>query len=300
MAEATTSVGMPQRPITSPDPIDPREADERYRILLSHAQYVAGRIVATGRPASFSSAGHYLLRQSRLLASTGPGDRSRSSGIAAEALDGVDREWMRIANGTVTGEEILAASGDIWWRLMTEWPMGQYARMAAEEVAAHLPGRADVVELGAGVGATTRLIRGSVMAVGGRLTATDKMYGTAGAVDFDAPLLGQIASADVVVATNALHCARHPGRTLSWIRELLPPQGQLVIAEGAPWPQEGIPWALNLVFGTLTGWYDRQGFRPWPYWRDELGRAGFAVVSRIPFPSERYDLGGVIHAWVTA
>ena len=182
--------------------------------------------------------------------------------------------------------------------------MGQYARMAAAAVCADLrPGTA-VVELGAGVGATARLIRGPVAAAGGRLVATDQLYGAAARVDFDAPLVGQLGQADaqagVVVATNALHCARDPERTLRWIRELLPFSGQLVIAEGAPWPEDGVPWALDLVFGCLAGWHDRSGFRTWPYWREALRRAGFGRLQRTPVPSERYDLGGVVHAWVDA
>jgi SAM-dependent methyltransferase len=281
------------------DPADPAESDWRYETLLAHARWVAGRILVCSEP-PVSPAGRYLVEQSRLLA-TRPGHRTRSTGIAADVLNAVDHEWARIASGRLTGEELFA-SDDTWLRLMTEWPMGQYARLAAAEIAAHLPPEAIVLELGAGVGVTTRMIRGPIAAVGGRLNATDRMYRARSALDFDEPLVGRIGpmtDVDIVVAVNALHCARDPEKTLGWIRHILPRSGQLVIAEGAPWPQAGVPWALNLVFGTMMGWYDQKGFCSSIYWRDALRRAGFAKATWVPIPSRRYDLGGVIHAWVS-
>ncbi|MGR6919602.1 methyltransferase [[Actinomadura] parvosata] len=57
-------------------------------------------------------------------------------------------------------------------------------------------------------------------------------------LDINADLVAQGAAqgavrggADVVIAANVLHCARHAGRSLRWIRELLAPGGLLVLTE---------------------------------------------------------------------
>ncbi|MER7431972.1 class I SAM-dependent methyltransferase, partial [Nonomuraea rubra] len=53
-------------------------------------------------------------------------------------------------------------------------------------------------------------------------------------LDINADLVAQGAvpgGADVVIAANVLHCARHAGRSLRWIRELLAPGGLLVVTE---------------------------------------------------------------------
>ena len=81
----------PRPSAAPPEPADRREADERYQALLRHARRVATRIVAASAPAPITSAGRYLLRQSRLLSSTGLGGRDGSAGIGADALDLVDR-----------------------------------------------------------------------------------------------------------------------------------------------------------------------------------------------------------------
>ncbi|SEG82173.1 Methyltransferase domain-containing protein [Nonomuraea solani] len=53
-------------------------------------------------------------------------------------------------------------------------------------------------------------------------------------LDINADLVTQGAvrgAADVVIAANVLHCARHAGRSLRWIRELLAPGGLVVVTE---------------------------------------------------------------------
>ncbi|GAA4913182.1 SAM-dependent methyltransferase [Nonomuraea thailandensis] len=53
-------------------------------------------------------------------------------------------------------------------------------------------------------------------------------------LDINADLVAQGAvrgGADVVIAANVLHCARHAGRSLRWIRELLAPGGLVVVTE---------------------------------------------------------------------
>ncbi|WP_101790640.1 class I SAM-dependent methyltransferase [Nonomuraea indica] len=53
-------------------------------------------------------------------------------------------------------------------------------------------------------------------------------------LDINADLVAQGAvrgGADLVIAANVLHCARHAGRSLRWIRELLAPGGLVVVTE---------------------------------------------------------------------
>lgn len=60
--------------------------------------------------------------------------------------------------------------------------------------------------------------------------------------------------------TNALHCARDPAITMQRIDRMLNQGGLFLIAEGQPWTNPGVPWALNVPFGMVDGWWDRGGF----------------------------------------
>jgi hypothetical protein len=270
-------------------------ADELYAALCDYvhrrALVVAENTVEPSAPASI----RYLSEESRRFVVAYPGGRRlRPSGAPADALDVVLDGWEELRAGRVSGEGLFAGHPRLWPRLMEEWPMGQYAEMVAETLAACAPSPATVVELGAGVGATTRRIRRHLLAKRGRLLATDKAYTGSSSIDFDSPLSDQLGFApDVVVATNALHCARDPQRALVGIAELLRPGGLVVLGEGAPFPEPGIPWALNLVFGPCHGWHDRGGFREAGYWTEGLRRAGFEDVTFEPCSSQRYDFGGV-------
>jgi long-chain acyl-CoA synthetase len=271
--------------------------DDDYAALRDHARRVAASIVASRADGRAGAPARYVLRESARLVACTPDEGATPPPVAAvEALDLVHAGWDDIRGGAVSGEELFGAAGDLWARLMNDWPMGAYAELAARAFAAADGPAGAVVELGAGVGATTRRLRPLVEARGGALLATDVAYGPGRAIDFDRPLADQLPAADAVVATNALHCARDPEQTLRWIAEILRPGGLLVLAEGAPWPEPGVPWALNLLFGVFRGWYDRGGFRSSAFWLDALGRAGFEAVGHDPVPSHRYELGGCICA----
>lgn len=271
--------------------------DERYAALADHAVRVARRIYGDGDAPTGSESASYLFTESRLLIEAYvDGGRPRRQEAAADALDAVAAAWESIRQGTESGEEVFQRHNGLWPRLMSEWPMGHYAQMSANALADVDLALETVVELGAGVGATTRLIRDVVHGRGGRLVATDLHYGRSLAVDFDQPLLPQVPIADAVVATNALHCARDPVVTLGWIRQVLRPGGVLILGEGAPFPEQRVPWALNLLFGACRGWYNRGGFRTPAFWLDAMRTAGFNVLDHSPWPSNRYELGGVYTA----
>jgi len=122
---------------------------------------------------------------------------------------------------------------------------------------AHVVGRAAasraaplrVVELGAGAGGSTAAaLRGLGAAEVDYLCtdvsrfftlAAEERFGRHrglryGLLDVDRDLVEQglaRGGTDVVIAANVLHCARHVGRSLRWIRELLAPGGLLVVTE---------------------------------------------------------------------
>ncbi|MEU8264301.1 methyltransferase domain-containing protein [Micromonospora sp. NPDC048999] len=272
---------------------DEATSDGRYAALCDHASRTARQILSHGPGGGSSGSAAYLYRRSeQFVAGHRSGDRPRPDCGAADALDAVARAYPAIRAGDLTGEEVFALHDGLWGRLMTEWPMGDYARMAADALASLVGAGGTVVELGAGVGATTRLIQPIVRARGGRLVATDLLYRGARAADFDRPLVGQVPGADVVVATNALHCSADPAVALRHVAALLEPGGALVLAEGAPFPTPGVPWALDLLFGACGGWFDRGGFRTPEFWLGALRAAGFVRVERIRWPSGRYYLGG--------
>jgi long-chain acyl-CoA synthetase len=279
------------------DELQARAWDEDYLSLCDHAYRVAIRICVQGPipPGTLDPGARYLLaRSTRFSAAYSGGGRPRPSSAAADALDAVADAWPAIARGDLSGEMLFEHHPGLWQRLMNEWPMGHYADMVAQALAGLGRGLGNVVELGAGTGATTRRIRPIIERQGGHLTATDLGYGPARAVDFERRLLPQIGRADVVVATNALHCAQDPLMTLRWIRELVSPAGLVMLGEGAPDPEPGVPWALDLIFGACRGWHDRGGFRSPEFWLRATREAGFEDVRRIPWPSRRYELGGVL------
>lgn len=273
--------------------------DSKYDAIYDHAWLAAVEIVRCGKRSVLSESGRYIFDECcKLLETTTCGYRLKSVGPVTDALDAIVSAWPSISRGERSGENVFEATGDLWFRLMEEWPMGYYADIVAGELAAlELSGKT-VVELGAGVGVTTRRIRRMITKHGGQLFATDLRYRGSQAADFDRPLLSQLPTADVVIATNALHCARDPVSTLNWIHQLVRPSGWIVLGEGAPFPRPNLPWALNLLFGACRGWYDGSGFRSPSFWLSALRTAGFVSVKRTRWPSDRYELGGAYIARV--
>jgi long-chain acyl-CoA synthetase len=192
----------------------------------------------------------------------------------------------------------------LWGRLMGEWPMGDYADMMGAHLTTRLDLSGRVLELGAGTGRTSRLLDGRA---GDGYTRSDQHLslllpgpGTPVAVNFDeavpAPLDHPAAGWDVIFATNALHCAADRPAAISRITAALAPGGSLVLAEGNPEPAPGRPWALNLLFGVLPGWYDRGGFRPRWEWLTLMTAAGLTNPGYAQLRAGHHDLGGLVWA----
>lgn len=230
---------------------------------------------------------------------TTPSPRA-NGGAVFEALDKLIVDWPALACGDTTGEIAYASVPDLWRRLMWEPPLGSYGALAANLVNASLRPGCKLIELGAGVGNTSRLLKIPADVVYLRteksaslLNAAD-LPGTPVCYDFDAPASER--DADIVFAVNAIHCAKDPGRTLSYIREMLRPGGTLIMAEGEPRPAGDRPWALDALCCQFSGWWDRTGFRTRADWMADLSAAGYTGIGYQRLVAGPYDLGGLIWA----
>ena len=278
------------------------EPAERYVELVLAARQVAQRIVATPADRLLGAAA-YIRQASQELADAVPsadGDRLDGDGAAFECLRLLVTVWPDVASGRISGEQVLSGNPVLWKRLMTEWPMAGFARMAADIMIEHDLLGGHVVELGAGVGSCSALIAAHVT---DRYVRTDlqpfllkrqKIAGTVAPYDFNEP--GPWRDLDTIFAVNALHCARDKGATLRHLHAMLRAGGTLVLGEGRPYTDERAPWALNGFFGLFRGWWDIGGFVPRPVWLAGLKRAGFSQVGFGARRAGDHDLGGVIWA----
>jgi hypothetical protein len=223
-------------------------------------------------------------------------------GAAFEALDKLCVDWPEFWSGASTGEIAYASCADLWRRLMYESPMGTYASMAAGFINDRLSVGQKLIELGAGVGNTSRLLKipPSVLYLRTDRSLTlltqQALPGTPQRYDFDVP--SSITAADIVFAVNALHCAENPRKTLSYIHAMLCRGGLLVLAEGEPRPAGNRPWALDVLFCQFSGWCDRTGFRARSRWIDDLVAEGYTHIGYQRLVAGEYDLGGLI--WATS
>jgi hypothetical protein len=113
--------------------------------------------------------------------------------------------------------------------------------------------------------------------------------------DFDCEPPTELTGFDVIVGTNAVHCAADKLRTLGALRSMLSDGGVLLLAEGSnPTTTAGTPWALDAFFCAFDGWWDRGGFLTRWEWLSLLERAGFGRLGYSVLRAGRHDLGGVV------
>lgn len=277
----------------------------RYEDLFNYARVTAHDIVhgpfrpVTSRALRVYAAALTLLdcpsRSAALCART----------VAHDALDALRAGWPAVASGRADGEDLMLRRPGLWARLMTEWPMMAYADglLNALESLPAIPADARILEVGAGVGNTTKRLSAIY---GERLTWSDRIpafvrhgdwAGSAQLFDFDHEPPPDLGPFDVIVATNALHCAANLSWTLRRIRDLLVPGGLIAFAEGSsPTRADGTPWALDVFFSTFDGWWDRSGFRTRAEWFDALTTHGFTDIGYTAMTAGRDDLGGCIWA----
>jgi hypothetical protein len=279
------------------------EAPDLYMGLIAAARAIAAQIVETDAIGLTGSAA-YIHRASVDLIRVAPADAGGDdvSGMAVgECLRRLGAVWPEIAAGTMKGEQIFSSEPTLWSRLMTEWPMGDYAKLAARVMIDNhlLDGQA--IELGAGVGSCSTLVADQV---GDGYVRTDlrpallkrqRIRGSVSRYDFNQPAPWR--DVDTVFAVNALHCAADRHATLGYVRDMLRPGGMLVLGESAPYTDaHGTPWALNGLFGLFTGWWDIGGAVSREGWLSALRSAGFRSVGWTVRRAGTHDLGGLIWA----
>lgn len=276
------------------------EGEERYRSLLAAARETAAVIVAT--PAEpLTGAAAYIHRVSReLVEAVEPSFHAEAGeGAAFECLRRLVEVWPQLVSGRIQGEQAISADPALWKHAMTEWPMGDFARMAADYMIAHRLLGGAVLELGAGVGSCGALVADHVgdgyirSDLQPFLLRRQKIRGAVAQYDFNQP--GQWRDLDTIFAVNALHCAKDKVATLNHLRDMLRTGGVLVLAEGRPYSGENrVPWALNGFFGLFRGWWDVSGFVDRDEWFTAMNAAGFRNIGWAVRSAGSYDLGGLI------
>ena len=194
------------------------------------------------------------------------------------------------------------------------------AQMAAwaRELCLYSPGLR-VLEIGAGTGSATvpllRAIHGHIvrydftdLSTGFFEGAAERLGGLADVVEFRAldiekdPLAQgfELASYDLVVASNVVHATSRIDDTLRNIRALLRPGGRFMLHEVTT-PQAFI----NLVWGVFEGWWAgyEEGRRLSPLltppgWIDRLTQAGLADAERC-FVDREDDDGGLMSVFIS-
>ncbi|HYS35977.1 MAG TPA: AMP-binding protein, partial [Pseudonocardiaceae bacterium] len=298
---AATATGKPRRREMGRGLVARHESVERYEELAAYARASAAAILAgPHRPTTAQSARLYAHAR-ELAAAARPVPVPGRRGVGHDALDVLVDYWPTLADGSGSGPDMMRRHPGLWRRLMVEWPMGSYAELMGEVLTAGdlLVGR--VLEVGTGVGNTTRLVADHVR---GEFVWSDlipdlvrrgRWPGQGIVLDFDQPPPPGLAGFDTILATNAVHCAADKVRTLRWLRSMLADGGRLVLAEGAnPTTADGSPWALDFWFDAFDGWWDRGGFRTRWEWLSLLEQAGFHHVGYSALRAGRHDLGGVV------
>ncbi|MDX3100168.1 class I SAM-dependent methyltransferase [Nonomuraea angiospora] len=167
-----------------------------------------------------------------------PAEMGRFFQTALRSLPRLVRDEISLQSLLFAGGGMTTARGNYRDNLISR----HLNRAAAEAVAARAPAR--VLEIGAGVGATTDAVLAAVGEVDYLFTDVSAFFLDAARerfahrpglryalLDVNAPMALDERPFDVVLAANVLHNARHAGRTLAAIRELLAPGGTLVLIE---------------------------------------------------------------------
>lgn len=304
-APTVTATGKPRRSAMARTLVVHPQPPQRYAELLRYAAAVARQILADpARPRTAQAnllSAHAALLAHRVADAHGPvAERSP----AHDALDLVQKHWRDFACGDLSGEQLIRQQPGLWKQLMIRWPMGDYAELVADVVRNRVPSTGTVLELGTGVGNTTRLL---AEALDDRLVWSDLSEplvarggwpGRGLVLDFDRPLPAEVGEPAAVFACNALHCSADPLAALRRIRTVLPPGGILILGEGGtPTTADGVPWALDFLFCLFDGWWNRSGFRPRSEWLRLLTAAGFEAPGYSALRYGRHDCGGALWAY---
>lgn len=192
--------------------------------------------------------------------------------------------------------------------------MNEHIARAVGQITHRYP-RANILEIGAGTGGTTRKVLGSIGNTYGHYTFTDVSPGfferasaqfcdqaekrkmSFQVLDIEKDVVHQGFSEgtyDVVVAANVVHATKHLAATMHQVRRLLRPGGYLIMLEIT-----GDLLRLGFILGTLPGWWlgpkiCDEGRRwapgiPTTQWHGLLQRTGFSGVDHAVSDSSRQE-----------
>lgn len=202
----------------------------------------------------------------------------RNQGISGEMLCRIGQNVAPILRGAVTPLELMT-EGDLLYKyyehdVRTKLPhvhLGEYLRAYA-----HKYPRANILEVGAGMGACTQV---ALQVLGGGTTGRAAMFSHYDFTDISGGFLrrgrerfsswGQLmdykildldvdpakqsfeaSTYDLVLACRSLHATKRIGSTLSDIRKLLKPGGKLIVIEDT---EDFLDH--QLIYGVLPGWW---------------------------------------------
>jgi SAM-dependent methyltransferase len=274
-----------------------------YGALDARARELAGKISDLRiRPESAQLA--YVAREAAKLYSSpelGLPRGELTASAVGEIFDLLEEKLEAFFSGREAFSLVMRERPELWESFMVEPPLGWYAQAAAQVLASLQEIRGKVLELGAGVGNTSRLVAG--LADPSLYVRTDlnvKLLRASGLSTpisyFDFNRAGEWRDLDLVFAVNALHCAKNKTESLKGIWEMLKPGGVVLLGEGAPESLPGIPWSLNYLCGFFDGWWDEGGFLARSDWKALLSATGFTDIRTEALPAGDLELGGVIWA----
>lgn len=279
-------------------------SEERYEMLLQAAYKTSLQILEKGIPNDTSNQVKFIYEECKKISKCKYLDHNyklyKEDSPGYFALSILDKHWEDICNGC-KGEDIVRQYPSFWKKLMTEWPMKDYALLTSNfMIKMGLLENKNIVELGAGVGNTSTLVASYIH---GHYIRTDifpdickrtPLLGDVCYYDFNEPPF--LENQDIVFAVNALHCAKDKRKTLMYINKMLKEGGILVAGEGMPNTQEQTPWALNAFFGLFDGWWDQGGFISRSVWLEFLESVGFCDWGYSVLRAGKHDLGGIFWA----
>ena len=217
---------------------------------------------------------------------------------AFELIDLIKNNWDKICLDNITGENLISQQKGLWYRLMTMWPMNNYAKFMFDFLFSNNLLSGKVLEIGSGVGNASVLVKDHIQGMYIRTDISEKLlekykYSKIQEVyDFDTE--SRWDNLNLIFGVNALHCSKNKVRAISNLYNALQNNGYLVIAEGENITADNLPWALNLGFGIFKGWYDCGGFLPRAEWLEMFKKIGFKSYGACMLRSGKHDLGGII------
>lgn len=241
-----------------------------------------------------------------------PDGMARFHRAALDRLPELLRDEVRAQDLLFDGDDVLDALTAYQRNAFTDHLNETCAALVVAAASRRAPLR--VVELGAGGGGTTEAVLRAVRAAGvpveHRFTDVSRLFApvaqrlglAAELLDVDADFAAQgfaAGSADLVLAGNVLHNARHLGETLARVRALLAPGGELVCTESVR-DNRAMLTSMQFLLSAEDGrdrHTDRRNasgevFLDDAGWRAELRAAGFELRAVHPEPGSPWAAAG--------